>query len=491
MQFNSFIFILAFLPFFLIAYYVGNKLSVKSGRWIIVFAGLVFYYHAGLESFITILLSSIINYFFVLMLKSVHKASRAILSLSISFNAILLLFYKYVSYVVTTTNVDSLTSDVTTNAFPQNIVIPLGISFFTFQQIMYDVSVYKGEIEKVDILDYAAYIMFFPKMIMGPLVEPKDILSQINNSEKRKINFNNIASGLKLFSFGLLKKQIFADTFARGVKWGFGWGYSNIDVITSTDMILTMLFYTFEIYFDFSGYTDMAMGISKMINIELPINFDSPYKAVSIRDFWKRWHVSLTHFFTKYLYYPLGGNRKGKIRTYINVMIVFLVSGLWHGANYTFILWGGIYGLLQVLERIFDKYLIRLSEVVRWFYTFSVVNILWLLFRSESIEQWYNILCKIVKFQSTEISVGLMESFILPETPLLFRVLHLTRVDGSVRGFSMILFIVISFIICLVPNNNYKTKERRSIMDMALAAAAFMWGFLCLCNESVFVYFNF
>ena len=486
MQFNSFLFILAFLPIFLITYYVGNRCNKKCGRWFIIVAGLVFYYFAGIESFKMFLTSAVVNFVLALILKKIHKGTKTLLIIIIAANVGLLLYYKYVGFVITATPVDPVTNTAAITVV-QDFVMPLGISFFTFQQIMYVVGIFRGEIEKVDILDYAAYITFFPKLIMGPMVEPVDLLAQINNPELKKINFDNIACGLKLFSFGLFKKLVIADTFTRGVEWGF----ANIEAATAADMILTMLFYTFEIYFDFSGYTDMATGISKMINIDLPINFDSPYKATSIRDFWKRWHISLTKFFTKYIYFPLGGSRKGKIRTYVNIMIVFLVSGLWHGANFTFILWGAIHGFLQVFERLFDKYFSKLSEVVRWMYTFGAVNVLWLLFRSESITQWRIILYKILTFQNTAISDGMIGSFVLPETPLIFRLLHLTETDGLVRGFSLLIFTVAAFIICLVPENNYKSQAKRNVINMIMAAAAFVWGFLCLSSESVFVYFNF
>lgn len=480
MQLNSYLFILVFLPLFLLVYFVGNKINNKWGRLFIVIGGGIFYYYAGLESFALLLASGIVNYVFSLLVKKANKGNKMFLCAAIAANVGLLLFYKYVGFVATIASAE-------VSATMQNLVIPLGVSFFTFQQIMYVVSVYKGEIDKVDVFNYATYIMFFPKLIMGPLVEPVDILTQINSPERKKFDFDNMASGVKLFSFGLFKKLVLADTYARGVGWGFG----NIEAATSGDLILTILFYTFEIYFDFSGYIDMATGVAKMMNIDLPINFDSPYKATSIRDFWRRWHISLTNFFTKYIYYPLGGNRKGQIRTYVNIMIVFLISGLWHGANFTFILWGGIHGLLQVLERIFDKYFSKLSEIVRWIYTFGAVNFLWLLFRSESIAQWRYILGKILTFGNTAISEGMLQSFVLPETPLLLDMFQLTSLNGRVRGFSLLVFTLLGFIICLIPENNYKTQEKRNVFNMVLTAVVFVWGFLCLSSESVFVYFNF
>ena len=478
MQYNSYLFILLFLPVFLLVYFIGNRISLKCGHWLIILSGLIFYYFAGIQSFIVLMISAVVNYALSVLIRKLHKGTKALLILTLILNVGLLLFYKYLGFVAANASSDSVLQD---------IVMPLGISFFTFQQIMYVVGVYRKEIDRTGLTDYAAYLMFFPKLIMGPMVEPVDLISQINDAERRKVNWDNIAIGLKLFSFGLFKKLILADTFTRGVTWGF----ENVKTATSADLILVMLFYTFEIYFDFSGYTDMATGVAKMMNIDLPMNFDSPYKATSIRDFWKRWHLSLTRFFTKYVYFPLGGNRKGKIRAYVNIMIVFLVSGVWHGANYTFILWGAIHGFLQVLERIFEKYYNKLSEVVRWIYTFAAVNVLWLLFRAESISQWATMLYRILTFQSTAISDGLIKSFVLPETSALFRVLHLTPLDARIRGFSLLLFTVAAFVICLIPENNYRTQSRRNAVNMVFAAVAFVWGFLSLSSESIFVYFNF
>ena len=431
--------------------------------------------------------SIVANLLLSLIIEKRLGGAKLIFALSIILNISLLFFYKYLNFAVTTIN-DILGQEKFTL---HKIILPLGISFFSFQQIMYLASVYKKEIEKVIIIDYLAYILYFPKLIMGPLTDAKELIVQINDSELKKFNIENFAIGLKLFSLGLFKKMLLADTFAKGVVWGF----SNLKVATSGDLILVMLFYTFEIYFDFSGYSDMAIGISKMVNITLPINFDSPYKALSIRDFWKRWHVSLTNFLTRYIYFPLGGSRKGPVRTYINIMIVFLISGIWHGANWTFILWGLIHGALQIMERLFgaknkDKNKDD-NSAAKWIYTFLMINILWLLFRAESIAQWVYIIKKIVTFKSLGINGGLINSFILPETTFIVEQLKLVKFNNAIHGFSMIVFLVFSFFICLVPENNYRSSKKLGIISMIFCAIAFVWSFLCLSSESIFVYFNF
>ena len=331
MLLNSHIFILCFLPLILIAYFLSNKLNILAGKVVLVAGSLIFYAYADWHMLFFLLPSVLCNYLFTYLIGHA-KWRKIFLAVPVIVNVGLLLFFKYTNFVITNFNLLWKTE----YAFLQ-LLVPLGISFITFQQIAYLVTVYRGELERADVMDYLVYILYFPKLLMGPLAEPVDFIAQLNNPDTKKVNSDHMAQGLKMFSFGLFKKAILADTFAGA----FAWGLENIGALTSMDCFLVMLAYTFEIYFDFSGYSDMAMGVSRMLNITLPMNFDSPYKAVSIRDFWKRWHISLTKFFTKYLYIPLGGSRKGKVFTYVNTMIVFIVSGIWHGAGWAFILWGG------------------------------------------------------------------------------------------------------------------------------------------------------
>lgn len=365
--------------------------------------------------------------------------------------------------------------------------MPLGISFFTFQQIAYIVSSYREEIEQTSFIDYLAYILYFPKILMGPLIEPVDFIQQFNNEKLKTFNLDNLASGIKIFSFGLFKKMMIADVFSKAVSWG----YANIDNTTSMDWILISIFYTFEIYFDFSGYSDMAVGVSSMFNISLPINFDSPYKALSVRDFWKRWHISLTKFFTKYIYIPLGGSKKGKVLTYINTLLVFIISGIWHGANWTFILWGLIYGILMVLDRIFEKIESKIFEPVRWLFTFNIINFLWLLFRSDTINMWLQLIKRIISFQDTSISQGLIDNFVMSESKFIQSIFHLDKFANNIRGFWLLVYLIISFSVCLIPENNYKNYKSLSFVSMIFSAILFIWAFICLSGESVFVYFNF
>ena len=482
MQFNSFIFILLFLPLTVTLYYTLNKINDTVGKIVLLIASIIFYAYTDRVTLIVLGISLVLNYGFALAIANVKKWRSFYLFTPIVINTGILLYFKYLNFVIENVNHFFMKS------IPlKEMILPIGISFFTFQQIAYMVAVYRKEIEKNNILDYLVYILYFPKILMGPLTEPTDFMAQINDTTLKKVNLDNIVCGIKIFSFGLFKKVMLADVFAKAVTWG----YTNIDIATSMDWILVMLFYTFEIYFDFSGYSDMAVGTSLMLNIKLPINFDSPYKAISIRDFWKRWHISLTKFFTKYIYIPLGGSKKGIFFTYVNTMIVFLISGIWHGANWTFIVWGILHGALSVFDRIFDKYQKKICKPIRWICTFIVVNVLWLLFRSDSISQWLDIIAKIISFPNLNISDGIIQVFNLQETVFISNVLGVTEFVKNIRGFWMIVYLIVSYGLCMLFENNYKKLEKISWITMFVSSIAFVWGFICLSGESVFVYFNF
>ncbi len=501
MVFNSYLFVLAFLPLVVIGYFLLNKLGSCVGKIFLAVASFAFFAYGGLKSAAVFIVSILANIIFSLLLQRVRDYKKAILIISIIFNVLILFIFKYFNFFAGSV-AKLFGSDFTL----ENLILPLGISFFTFQQIMYTVNVYRGEIKDINILDYLVYILYFPKILMGPLTEPKDFIAQLNDSALKKVDWNNIVCGLKIFSFGLFKKLVFADMFRRAVDFVFVWQENS----TSLEWLLVTLFYTLEIYFDFSGYSDMAVGISKMLNISLPINFDSPYKAFSIRDFWKRWHISLTTFLTKYIYIPLGGNQKGKTRTYINIMLVFLISGIWHGANFTFILWGVIHGLLCVFDRVVDgkkitskksdkvasakdngktcKNKITILKVFRALLTFIAVNFLWLLFRAGSIAEWGSALGKIFSFQSMTLRSNFVELFSIPESSILTSALHISPLTSLA---AMIIMTALALFICFVPENNYKTQDKISWPSLVFAALALLISLLCISAGSSFVYMYF
>jgi alginate O-acetyltransferase complex protein AlgI len=465
MQFNSYFFILVCLPLTICLYYLAGKIKPIYGKIVLIVAGIVFYARCGYSMLILLGISIVINYISALIIRQKKKYRKGLIVLPVIINVGLLLYFKYYGFIIQNLNVL-----LGKNYAIRDILLPLGISFYTFQQIAYLVAVADGEITDTDPIDYLVYILYFPKLLMGPLAEPAEFISLIKERAGKGPDTKNLAMGVKLFSVGLVKKTLFADTFAVVVAWI----YSNIFTSTPMDCILLMLFYTFEIYFDFSGYSDMATGISYMLGIELPINFDSPYKALSIRDFWKRWHISLTKFLTKYIYIPLGGSKKGRLITYLNIMIVFLISGIWHGANWTFILWGILHGILLCLDRAMEDIEKKVPKPIRWFGTFILINILWALFSSASVGLWRIVLLKAASVRDLTISSGLIEKF---------------GFTGTI--YEMAVFLIISFLICLVPVNSYRKREKFDMTELILAVASFVCGLLCIGSESVFVYFGF
>ncbi len=270
-------------------------------------------------------------------------------------NLLLLGYFKYADFFISNFNVA-----VGSNISLLHITLPLAISFFTFQQIAYLVDSYKGKVRKHNFISYTAFVTFFPQLIAGPIVHHSEMMPQFENIKNKIINKNNIAKGFFIFSLGLFKKVIIADTFAIWTKSGFDTSLT----LNFLEGWATSLSYTFQLYYDFSGYTDMAIGAALFFNIHLPINFNSPYKATDIQDFWRRWHITLSRFLRDYVYIPLGGNRKGNYRTYLNLFLTFLVGGIWHGAGWTFIFWGFLHGVAIVVNRLWKNWGFKVNSFV-------------------------------------------------------------------------------------------------------------------------------
>ena len=396
MVFSTYEFIFLFLPIVLIGYFLLGKLKSKKIQQIFLIIASLFFYGYYNVSYLAIILSSVlVNYGMSILINKQHK--KWLLVLGIIFNVLLLGYFKYSNFFI-----DTFNHIVGTEFNLLNIILPLGISFFTFQQIAYLVGVYKKEENLEDIITYMLFITFFPYVISGPITTGKEIMGQFKNEENRKVNYNNLAKGIYLFVIGLFKKIVIANTIALWVDNGYS-SAGDMNFIATWVVILT---YTLQIYFDFSGYSDMAVGIAKMFNINLPYNFNSPYKANSVREFWRRWHITLSRFLTNYIYIPLGGSRKGKIRTYINTLITFLVSGLWHGAAWTYVVWGGLHGIAIIIERVFDKVITKIPVVIRKIGTFIFISITWVFFRAENWKQVKNIFSGLVNFNVNISEIG-------------------------------------------------------------------------------------
>ncbi|MGE5391488.1 MAG: MBOAT family O-acyltransferase [Deltaproteobacteria bacterium] len=481
MQFNSYIFILAFLPFTLVGYYLLNRYGRNIlAKVLLLVMSLVFCSYFNYKYLYIICASALINYVFSRLMLDPERSEpqkKWLLFAVISLNLLMLFYFKYFNFFIENVNV------LFQSSFElKNIILPLGISFLTFQQIAYAVDSYRGETADYRFLDYAVFVAFFPRLVAGPIVLHGEIIPQLNEAKNHSINYGNFSYGILMFAVGLAKKVFIADLFANAVGWGFG----SVGSLTALDAVIVMLSYTFQIYFDFSSYTDMALGIGLMFNIRLPINFNSPYKALSIQDFWKRWHLTLTRFLTKYLYLPLGGNRKGRGRTYVNIMIVFLVSGLWHGANWTFVLWGFMHGLASVLHRRFKAQWNQVHPVVQWFFTFLFVNIAWVFFRADSITQGFTLIKRMANLQAAGISPALLDCF---DLPVITGLESLFKV--SVNGLDALLFMAFAFVIVLCFKNLNEIKFKPTVFNAVCTVLLLVCSILSMSSISAFIYQKF
>ena len=341
MVFSSMIFLWLFLPLVLFFYFISNN---KLKNIILLIFSLIFYAWGESKYILLMLLSIFINYLFGILIDKFRKHDKLFLVLAVITNLGLLGYFKYFNFFV---NVVNKINGETLVGF-RDIVLPIGISFYTFQILSYVIDLYRKEIKvQKNILNLALYVSFFPQLIAGPIVKYKDVDNEINN---RKVDLKLFASGVRRFVYGLGKKVLLSNTLALVVDTIYSY---NVSQLNTPLVWIAIIAYTFQIYFDFSGYSDMAIGLGRMFGFHFLENFNLPYISQSITEFWRRWHISLSTWFKEYLYIPLGGNRKGKIRTYLNLFIVFFATGLWHGASFNFIAWGLYYGVFLIIEKLF------------------------------------------------------------------------------------------------------------------------------------------
>lgn len=489
MTFNSYIFILAFLPIMLLVYYILRFLKWHVvAKLSLILASVIFIgvYDARFWVFIGgTLVINIATGFILRALTRANKKifSRIVLAVGILLNVLALGYFKYAEFIVEVFKIR-----VSTDFFAAKILVPLGISFVTFQQIAFLVDVFRKKITQINVIDYIFYITYFPKYIQGPITKYEVLIGDINSEENYRPNADNLAYGLWLFITGLGKKVLLADIFANAVTWG----WANLEALTAVEALLITICFTLQIYFDFSGYSSMAIGVSKMLNIRLADNFDSPYQATSIIDFWKKWHISLTDFLREYVYFPLGGSKKGKIRTYLNIMIIFLLSGLWHGAAWTYILWGALHGAANCLNRIFKKQWDKLNAVLSWALTFGFVNAAWVFFRASTIQEAWKLLCKIARMQSTHISNELIECFRIPEiTFFMNRFEGFAKFVTDHRGFELSVFLIVGFALVLSVKDKCVEKFKPTFMKCILSMTIFFWSIISLSSVVEFIYENF
>lgn len=472
MLFNSIEFLFIFLPITFFIYFGLNKLKlVKMATAWLVIASLAFYSYWKTDYLSLILVSMLFNYSVgsTLTKDKKLKINRKLLMIfAITANVGLLCYYKYFNFII-----ENINTVFSTNFNYINIILPLAISFFTFQQIAYIVDSYEHKTKEYDFLTYCLFVTFFPQLIAGPIVHHKEMMHQFSNLRNRFFNHKNISIGLFLLAIGLFKKVMIADTFSVFVKGTFDSGI----VLTTFEAWCASISYTMQLYFDFSGYCDMAMGIGYLFNIVLPQNFNSPYKADSIQDFWRRWHMTLSRFLKDYIYIPLGGNKNGKLKTYRNLFITFLIGGIWHGANWTFIIWGIMHGTASCIHKFWRNFNIKIPHFVAVALTFLFINTTWVYFRASSIEKANEIILSMLGLNGF--------------APIVIDKLRFSFENGSVKV--SILLLTASFILVFLIKNSVEFAKKLQPNKIYLVATLIMLiiSVLSINKVSEFLYFQF
>jgi len=492
MLFNSPVFIFAFLPVtFFIYFYLNQKRLTEASKAFLVLASLFFYSWWNIVYLPIILLSILFNYVIGVSLSKADEhvwvKKKTLLTIGIMMNVLLLGYFKYADFFI-----ENINMMAQTNISLLQLVLPLAISFFTFQQIAYLVDSYRGETKEYDFLNYANFVTFFPQLIAGPIVHHSEMMTQFAANKNKVKNYRNIAVGLFIFSIGLFKKVVIADTFSVWASAGF----DSASVLSFFEAWATSLSYTFQLYFDFSGYTDMAIGAALLFNIKLPINFNSPYKALSIQDFWRRWHITLSRFLRDYIYIPLGGNKKGYLKTYTNLMATFIIGGIWHGAGWTFVFWGFLHGIALITQRVWQQFGFRLHRVLAWFITFNFINITWVFFRAKSWEDAQKVLSGMfgrTEGENFSISFNFLDTLSRWVNHPLYDVFPVPYKRMNVDEIALIYSFLALIIVLVMKNSMYYLTRDVDLKLMMFGSVIFSYAVVqsFLTTTEVFLYFNF
>ena len=497
---------------------VARFLSLDAALGFLVFSSLVFYAYWKPAYLLLFLFS--IGFNFVIgrgFSRPDFAGRRGLLIFGVMANLVLIGYFKYANFFA-----DNVNSALHTDWNIEQVFLPLAISFFTFQQIAYLVDAYRGKANEGSLLHYCLFVSFFPQLIAGPIVRHKEIIPQFMRSERLSPRWSNVAVGVSIFAIGLFKKTVIADSLSVYVGPVFDTSASaqNVDFFRAWGATLA---YTFQLYFDFSGYSDMAVGVARVFGVRLPVNFFSPYKSTSIIEFWRRWHITLSRFLRDYLYIGLGGNRRGKLRRYLNLLLTMVLGGLWHGAGWPFVVWGGLHGVYLLINHAWRSLVRRtgvnvsasvLYQGLGWLITFNAVVFAWVYFRAPTLEKGNTIILAMLGASGFEVPKG-----ILARVGEFSAVLEAAGVESSFGGGAVLMtnFLWILFaasIALLIPNvaqlfskvdpvlyeNDNVFRDIRSASRIrwkyssrwafAIAVAA-VAGVLTLQQVSEFLYFQF
>jgi alginate O-acetyltransferase complex protein AlgI len=393
-------------------FFCAKYFSIEIALGFLVVVSLYFYAYWNPIYLILLLLSITFNFSIGRILsRDDHWKTRGVFIFGVGVNLALLAYFKYTNFFI-----DNVNSAFSTQWDIGDIILPLAISFYTFTQIAYLVDAWRGNAKEYNFLHYCLFVSFFPHLIAGPILHHRQIIPQFTNIENLTPKWSNFAVGISIFALGLFKKTVIADNLSQYV----GAAYDPAALGTDIDFFQawgSTLAYTFQLYFDFSGYSDMAIGASRVFGIQLPINFFSPYKATSMIDFWRRWHMTLSQFLRDYLYIALGGNRKGKYRRYVNLFLTMLLGGLWHGAGWPFVIWGALHGAYLIINHGWRNLMnllgwnpsrLFLYREFCWFLTFTAVVFSWVYFRAPTLEQANQIALAMLGGSGFDIPVGIL-----------------------------------------------------------------------------------
>lgn len=507
MLFNSYMFIFIFLPITLLLFFNVAKYNRKAAISILFLASLIFYGWLDYRFVLILLISIVVNFVIGNYINQSVSARKKFLWVGIIFNLGLLSYFKYTNFFI-----QNINSALQGNLPLLDITLPIGISFFTFTQIAFLVDSYRGLVKKYSFINYALFVSYFPHLIAGPIIHHKEVMPQFEKRQTFQFNSRNLLIGLALFTIGLFKKAVLADFLSYYVSPVFDMPAQHISAL---DAWTGALSYTFELYFDFSGYSDMAIGLSLLIGIKLPINFYSPYKAINIIEFWHRWNMTLSRFLREYVYIPLGGNRKGPFMRYINLMITMLLGGLWHGANWTFVIWGILHGIYLCVNHswIGIKKYIGLNNYDGFFITnlsrlitFLAVVVAWVFFRSPNYAVAHHII-NAMFFKN----IASANTWYFPEgTQMHIELFSILEQWGINQKFVIAIFIA-SIVTWLLPNSSqFFSKFRPTLSNNSLGnieTLGFLWkptllwnciiafmftlGIMFIQSSNIFLYFRF
>jgi len=473
MIFNSIAFIV-FLPLVLIVYWSLRNKPLIYQNLVLLIASYFFYGWWDWRFLGLIAFSTIVDFIVGGKISrcKTKKAKKCFLLISLVVNLGLLGFFKYFNFFITSFEESINALGLTFDTWTLNIILPVGISFYTFQTLSYSIDIYKGKIRPTnDFIGFAVFVSFFPQLVAGPIERASYLLPQF--LKKREFDYNNAITGISLISYGFFKKLVIADRLAIYVNNVF----KDVDQANTISLLMGILFFSFQIYADFSGYSLIARGISKLFGVDLMVNFNKPYLASNIPEFWRRWHISLSTWFRDYLYIPLGGNRVPLLRNYINLIIVFLVSGLWHGANWTFVVWGALHGIYQITYLQYRRLINpkRTKNKIRQFINivtvYALVTFAWVFFRADSIGGAIDYIHKMFEL---DFSINLVQ---------------ITAGAGFLNMILSVLVVILLYFSYLLPKNlNFQKESSHILFNAVTILIIFLIG---INGKAEFIYFQF